>query len=57
MIKTEIVTINNKMFKHTFSDLNKQIMREDGAVFDDAYDVVDHTYIETEIDIEVLYDE
>lgn len=53
MIKTEEVVINNKLFKHTFSDEGKRIRREDGAVFDDAYDVVEHFYTQTEIDIEV----
>ena len=35
-------------FIHTYSDLGLKIRQETGAVYDDAIDVVEHTYTETD---------
>lgn len=37
MIQTEIVTINNKQFTHTWSDENRYIIR-DNIEYNEAYD-------------------
>lgn len=37
MIQTEIITINNKQFIHTWSNENRHIIR-DGIEYNDAYD-------------------
>lgn len=55
MIKTENVTINEKVFVHTYSDLGMKIhggMPE--ADYDEAYDPIElgRTYTETDIPIE-----
>lgn len=57
MVITKNVTIAGRAFIHTYSDIGRQIQREDGAVFDDAYDVVEHSYTETDRDILVDDDE
>jgi len=61
MIKTETITINNKTFYHTYSNLGYLVQSADGNLYSDAYDIVRKTYIETdEIDPdqkELLYSE
>lgn len=39
MVVTELVKINNKEFKHTYSDKGMKIMREN-VLYDEAYDPV-----------------
>lgn len=54
MIKQEIVTAKNgQEFRHTWSDANKYILREDGAKYSATYDVMSstHTYTESDEDI------
>lgn len=54
MIVTEVVIINNKEFRHTYSDKGMKIMREN-VLYDEAYDPVgfeDRIYKETDIPIE-----
>ena len=51
MIIQKTVIINNKKFKHTFSDQSKYIKQvETGAIYNEAYDVINRnfTYIETD---------
>lgn len=48
MIKTEIIE-NGRI--HTWSDLGMKIMQETGVIYDDAIDVIQHTYTETDIPI------
>ena len=50
MIKTEIITINNKEYKRTYSDENFYIQR-DGEIYAEAIDPIDSNreYIETDI--------
>lgn len=55
MIKTEQVTINDRVFVHTYSDLGMKIhggMPE--SDYDEAYDPIElgRTYTETDIPIE-----
>ena len=50
MVVTELVKINNKEFKHTYSDKGFMIKR-DNVLYDEAYDPVgfeDRTYNETD---------
>ena len=49
MIITEKITINDKEFKHTYSDKGMKIMREN-VLYDEAYDPVgfDRIYKETD---------
>ena len=49
MVVTEVVIINNKEFKHTYSDKGMKIMREN-VLYDEAYDPVgfDRKYEETD---------
>ena len=50
MVVTEVVIINNKEFKHTYSDKGMKIMREN-VLYDEAYDPVgfeDRVYKETD---------
>ena len=48
MVVTEVVIINNKEFKHTYSDKGMKIKR-DTVLYDEAYDPVgfDREYEET----------
>lgn len=48
MIRQE--TLPNGLI-HTWSDLHKRIRQETGIVYDDAIDIVEHTYTETDEDI------
>lgn len=49
MIKTELLGDGRT---RTWSDRYMKIQREDGVIYDDAVDVIKHTYIETDIPIE-----
>ena len=49
MIITEILEDGRT---HTYSDAGFKIQQETGVVYDDAVDVVPHTYTETDIPIE-----
>lgn len=53
MIKTETVIINEKEFKHTYSDSGFYIER-DGLIYSDAMDPIDsdREYVETDKKIE-----
>lgn len=42
---------------HIYSDEGYMIMREDGVVFEDAIDVVAHSYTETQTHIPTLIEE
>ena len=58
MIVQEIVTIDNKQFKHTFSDANYYIQKEGTEeIYAEAFDVMtsEFTYIET--DKQIPHDE
>lgn len=55
MIITEIVTLNNKEFKKTYSNENYYIQKVGtDKIYEEAYDTLDSTYeyVETDIDIE-----
>lgn len=55
MIVTEIVEINNKDFRHTYSDENYYIKKKGtDEIYSDAYDLIekDYEYEETEDKIE-----
>lgn len=55
MIKTEIVTMNNRTLVRTYSDANLMIKQDGtGAVYSEAYDPADsgRTYTETDEIIE-----
>ena len=49
MIKTELVTIGNREFKHTYSDAGRYVVR-DGVEYAEAYDPSSFNYIYTEGD-------
>ncbi|MBQ7880218.1 MAG: hypothetical protein IJ358_00015 [Clostridia bacterium] len=54
MIIQEIVTVNNRQFKHTYSSDSKYIKQvETGAIYNEAYDSLkrNFTYIETDTTI------
>ena len=54
MIIQEIVIVNNKKLKHTYSSNNKYIKQlETGIIYDAVYDTLkrDYNYIETDQDI------
>lgn len=58
MIIQEIVTINDKQFKHTFSDANYYIQKEGTEeIYTEAFDVMtsEFTYVET--DKQIPHDE
>jgi len=55
MIKTEIIEINGKTFKKTYSDNNKYIKKlESNEEYSDAIDIIDSNYKYIETDKEVL---
>ena len=55
MIKTENVKIGKKNFIHTYSDEGKKIKQvKTGAIYDDAYDIKETEYEETDIAAEVI---
>ena len=49
MIVTEVVIINNKEFKHTYSNSGMKIKREN-VLYDEAYDPVEFDRIYEETD-------
>ena len=52
MIIQEIVTLNNRQFKHTYSSDNKYIKQvETGAIYNEAYDVPQRDFNYTETDV------
>lgn len=58
MLIQEIVTINNKNFKHSYSSNNKYIKQDEtGALYKDAYDVLIRDFHYTETDKEIVDDE
>ena len=57
MIKTEKVTINEKEYTRTWSDINMMIRREDGALYEEALDPVDSGRTYTETDQEIMVPE
>lgn len=51
MIIQEIVTLHNMQFRHTFSSDNKYIKQtETGAIYNEAYDVLQREFNYTETD-------
>lgn len=58
MIIQEIVTINDKQFKHTFSDANYYIQKEGTEeVYAEAFDVLTSTFTYVETDKQIPHDE
>ena len=56
MITTEIVTLNNKEFKKTYSDENYYIQKVGtDKIYEEAYDTLDSTYeyVETDKKIDI----
>ena len=49
MIQTEILPDGRT---HTWSDAGMKIRQETGAVYDDAIDVAEHQYTETDVPVE-----
>lgn len=49
MIITEIVELDGQKFIFNHSSFGYQIEREDGVIFDEAYDVADSTHTYTEV--------
>ena len=58
MIKTELITVDNRQLRRTWSDVGFMIER-DGAMYSEAVDPVefDRVYIETDVLIEVMEDD
>lgn len=55
MIKSEIVSINGKSFRKTYSDNNKEIQKAGtDEIYSEAIDILsaDYEYVETDKDIE-----
>lgn len=50
MIKTEILTINNKQFTYTYSDEHRYVVR-DGIEYEEAYDPAEFGRVYTEGDL------
>ena len=58
MIIQEIITINDKQFKHTFSDANYYIQKEGTKeVYAEAFDVLTSTFTYVETDKQIPHDE
>ena len=58
MIIQEIITIDDKQFKHTFSDANYYIQKEGTEeVYVEAFDVIDSTVTYVETDKQIPHDE
>ena len=54
MIIQEIVVINTRTLKHTYSSENKYIKQlETGAIYDEAYDTLKYNYNYVELDKEI----
>ena len=58
MIKTELITVDNRQLRRTWSDAGFMIER-DGAVYSEAVDPAefDRVYIETDVLIKVMEDD
>ena len=58
MIKTELITVDNRQLRRTWSDAGFMIER-DGAVYSEAVDPAkfDRVYTETDVLIEVMEDD
>ena len=58
MIKTELITVDNRQLRKTWSDAGFMIER-DGAVYSEAVDPVefDRVYTETDVLIELMEDD
>lgn len=55
MIKSEIISINGKYFRKTYSDNNKEIQKVGtDEIYSEAIDILsaDYEYVETDKDIE-----
>lgn len=58
MIIQEIVVINNKQLKHTYSSNNKQIKQlETGVVYNETYDTLKSNYHYEETSSDILNEE
>ena len=58
MIIQEIVTINDKQFKHTFSDANYYIQKEGTEeIYAEAFDTLTSTFSYVETDKQIPHDE
>ena len=55
MIKTELITIDNRQLRRTWSDAGFMIER-DGAVYSEAVDPVEFDRVYTETDMSVEYE-
>lgn len=54
MIIQEIVVVNNRQLKHTYSSENKYIRQiETGVVYNEAYDTLKSNYNYLELDMEI----
>lgn len=54
MIIQEIVVVNNRQLKHTYSSENKYIKQlETGVVYNEAYDTLKSNYNYLELDMEI----
>ena len=54
MIIQEIITVNNRQLKHTYSSENKYIKQlETGVVYNAAYDTLKQNYTYLELDEEI----
>lgn len=51
MIVTQKVVINEKTYIRTYSDEGRYLIREDGAIYEEAVDVENsgHTYVEGDL--------
>ena len=50
MIKTEIITVNDKDMIKTYSDKNVYIINANGVLYSCAYDLIDYPKVYTETD-------
>lgn len=57
MLIQEIVTINNRQLKHTYSSNNKQIRQiETNTIYDEVYDSLKRNYNYEETDLDIVID-
>lgn len=50
MLVTEIIVLNNKKYRHNYSNEGYYIIRNDGEKYRDAIDILESTYTYTESD-------
>lgn len=55
MIVTETITVNDRLYQHTYSDKGFCVVR-DGVQYDEAIDPIDSGRTYTETDIPILTD-